>query len=172
MTYNTSLKCTARFIRIYTDTLRNGYGDDTYADIVFDIIDTNSDAGHSVQFDSENTNYIKLGANKHYVILGMIHQADDVRGEVIAVDTSGNTLTEADGFFSIKRHYGSALSASHSALSGVSASNLNQDSSKNYTFKIIKSTGNSTFSFKFRGYAQTAENLPTDSQLVIIEMSE
>ena len=140
MTYNTSLKCTAKFIRIYTDTLRNGYGDDTYVDMVFDIIDTNSDTGHSVQFDSENTNYIKLGANKHYVILGMIHQADDVRGEVIAVDTSGNTLTEADGFFSIKRHYGSALSASHSALSGVSASNLNQDSSKNYTFKIRQNT--------------------------------
>ena len=105
-------------------------------------------------------------------VLAKASRSIPVQGGELQVDTSGNTLTEADGFFSIKRHYGSALSASHSALSGVSASNLNQDSRKNYTFKIIKSTGNSTFSFKFRGYAQTAENLPTDSQLVIIEMSE
>ena len=172
MTYNTNLKCTARFVRIYTDTTRVGFGDDVYTDIQFDIIDANSDPDHSVQFDSVNTNYIQLGANKHYVILGMIHQTDDLRGEVIAVDTSGNTLTENDGFFSIKRHYGSSLTIDHPDLSAVSSSTVLRDTSKNYTFKIIKSTGNSTFSFKLRGYSVRQENLVADSQLIIVEMSE
>ena len=53
MTYNTSLRCTARFVRIYTNTSSVGFGDDVYTDMQFDIIDTNSDPGHSVQFDSE-----------------------------------------------------------------------------------------------------------------------
>ena len=172
MSYNTNLKCTARFVRIYTDTLRDAFGDDVYRDIQFDIIDANSDTGHSVEFDSVNTNYIKLGANKHYVIFGMINQTDDLRGEVIAVDTSGNTLTESDGFFSIKRHYGSTITATHSAFSSQSSSSLLQDTSKNHTFKIIKSTGSSPFSFKFRGYCQTLEKMTIDSQLIIIEMSE
>ena len=172
MTYNTSLKCTARFVRIYTDTSSVGFGDDVYTDMQFDIIDANSDNGHSVQFDSENANYIKLGPNKHYVILGMINQTDDLRNEVIAVDINGNTLTENDGFFSIKRHYGSSLTIDHPDLSGYSSSTVLRDTSKNYTFKIIKSTGNSPFSFKFRGYSQTEENLVTDSQIIIIEMSE
>ena len=102
----------------------------------------------------------------------MINQSDDLRNEVIAVDTNGNTLTENDGFFSIKRHYGSSLTIDHPDLSSLSSSTVLRDSSKNYTFKIIKSTGNSPFSFKFRGYCQTQENLVTDSQIIIIEMSE
>ena len=95
MTYNTSLKCTSRIVRVYTNTLRDGYGDNTYTDIVLDLVE--GDAGHSVSIDSSN--YIVLGANKHYVIFGLLSQSDDHFNQVIAVDESGTTLTEAEGFF-------------------------------------------------------------------------
>ncbi len=169
MTYNTSLKCTSRIVRVYTNTLRVGYGDNVYTDIVLDLVE--GDTGHSVSIDSSN--YIVLGANKHYVIFGLLSQSDDLLNQVIAVDESGTTLTEAEGFFPIMRNYGDYFPAfTTPAYDTYSTSYLRNGQSRNYTFKILKSTGGSSFKFKFRGFSQDTENLPIDSQVIIIEMSE
>ena len=169
MTYNTSLKCTSRIVRVYTNTLRTGYGDNTYTDIVLDLVE--GDTGHSVSIDSSN--YIVLGANKHYVIFGLLSQSDDHYNQVIAVDESGTTLTEAEGFFPIMRNYGTYFPTfTTTAYNSASTNSKRNGSSRNYTFKIFKSTGGSSFKFKFRGFAQDTENLPTDSQVIIFEMSE
>jgi hypothetical protein len=168
MTYNTSLKCTSRIIRIYPTSVRQGYGDDVYHDMTFDAVD--GDSGHSVSLISNN--YIQLGGFKHYVIFGMLSMADDVINQVIAVDSLNNTLTEDDGFFPIQRNRGTYFPAcTTSAFQAMSGSSKNSGSSRNYVLKAFKTTTGSGFAFKLRGYASSAENLPLDAQLIIIEMS-
>lgn len=168
MTYNVSLKCTSRIIRIYPTVVRQGYGDDVYHDMTFDAVE--GDSGHSVSLISNN--YIQLGGNKHYVIFGMLSMADDAINQVIAVDSLNNTLTEDDGFFPIQRNRGTYFpTCTSSAFQAMSGSQKNSGSSRNYTFKGFRSTTGSGFAFKFRGYSQSAENLPLDSQVIIIEMS-
>ena len=46
MTYNTSLKCTSRIIRVYTDTAHQAYSRTALIDMNFDLIE--GDSGHSV----------------------------------------------------------------------------------------------------------------------------
>ena len=101
MSYNASLKCTSRIVKVYTNTLRVGYAHDAFTDIILELVD--GDTGHSVSIVN---NYIQLGANKHYVIFGLLACDADEEGSVIAVDENDNILTETEGFFSIWRNIG------------------------------------------------------------------
>jgi len=180
MTYNTSLKCTTEFLKVYTNTSHDGFGDDVYRDIVFDQIFPDPSLGsvnHSVEIvEVSEKKYIQLGANKHYVILGCIGQGGRYDlNQVIAVDSSGTVLTESDGFFNICRNYGNVFpTCTDSNLNSpnLSTTYLRYGQSRNYTFKIIKSTGNADFKFRFRGFSSRQNPLSIDSQVLIIEMSE
>ena len=102
MSYNASLKCTSRIVKVYTNTLRVGYAHDAFTDIILELVD--GDTGHSVSIVN---NYIQLGANKHYVIFGLLACDADEEGSVIAVDENDNILTETEN--SLTKQYSALM---------------------------------------------------------------
>ncbi len=181
MTYNTSLKCNTEFVRVFRNASQaDAFGDDVYTDLDFNQIypDPNqTSVNHSVQIvDVNGVNYINLGANKDYVIFGCIGQASSNNfNQVIAVDINDSVLNESDGFFSIQRNYGTVFpTCTDTTLNSpnLSTNYLRYGRSRNYTFKIIKSIGNTDFKFKFKAMSSADYPLDVSSQVLIIEMSQ
>ena len=179
MSYNVLLKGNAKFIKIYSNSTSNSFGDDAFIDVQLNQIE--KDAGAIATLNS-STYEITLASNKHYVGFGFLHPLTGTAArysQIVALDSSNNLLSEDDGFFNSLVYEDSEYYATSNALKSISDGTThlttlvgNRYCTENNIFKIFKSTGNSSFTFKLRGRTQSAAyTLNTDSQLILIEMS-
>tara|TARA_B100000925_G_C21686240_1_gene336221 strand:+ start:38 stop:577 length:540 start_codon:yes stop_codon:yes gene_type:complete len=179
MSYNVLLKGNAKFIKIYSNSTSNSFGDDAFVDVRLNQIE--KDTGAAATLNS-STYEITLASNKHYVGFGFLHPFTGTYArysQIVALDSSNNLLSEDDGFFNSLVYEDSEYYATSNALKSISDGTThlttsvgNRYCTENNIFKIFKSTGNSNFTFKLRGRTQgAAYTLNTDSQLVLIEMS-
>lgn len=183
MSYNSLMRGNAKFIKISSNSTSSSFGDNSFIDVKLNQIQKDTGAEATL---NTSTHEVTLASNKHYVIFGFLHPyggaaGGNPRSQIVALDSSNNVLDESSGFFNTLVYYNSTASSYYHTSNAIKAlvdgttqwttTNQNDYCTENNIFKIFKSTGGSSFTFKFSGITQyDASILSTDSQLILIEM--
>jgi len=183
MSYNSLMKGNAKFIKISSNSTSSSFGDNSFLDVKLNQIQKDTGAEATL---NTSTHEVTLASNKHYVIFGFLHPYSGVgenqrRSQIVALDSSNNVLDESSGFFNTLVYYNGSASSYYPTSNAIklisdgvtqwTTVNQNDYCTENNIFKIFKSTGSSSFTFKFSGITQyDASTLSTDSQLILIEM--